>query len=568
MWDEASESVAILQGAGRRLARWTSGFLVLGIVLRLARFGLNYPLWWDESFLAVNFLRRGYLDLLRPLDYGQVCPVLFLWAERATVGLLGFSEASLRLVPLACAIASLFLFRFVASRILAGFPLLMAVSIFAVSFHPIRHAADVKPYASDLLAALVLLAPAVAWWRERESERTVWLWRLAAVSPLAVAVSHPSIFVALGIALGLLPAALKRSRRATLAALTYVSAASATFLALYVLVTRSQAAATLEPMRAQWVAAFPPRTGPLALIKWLAMVHTGGMFGYPCGGENGASTATFLVVVVGAVVLWRRGERTITLALLGPFAMTLIASALRRYPYGGVAHGSPARVAQYLAPSICLLAGLGAGWLIEQVKSPGRRYRLRVMVLAGLCGAGVAPLALDAAHPYRAVHAERARAFARAFWPDFDRDAEPVCLRWDVEIEPWDATNLNVAVYLCNQRIYSPRRKQGLGPNLRAVSATRPIRCVLPLADPTSPRVAAWLRRMSEIYQLRSSRSMDVNMAEPEAPPRVEHYTIYEFTPDHSAATWAPFSATDRRIRKTSGIRASESMANTQKQSK
>ena len=72
----------------------------LGVLLRIARYLMDYPLWWDEAFVAVNFIRRDYLDLLRPLDYGQVCPILFLWCELAIVKLLGFSEWSLRLFPL------------------------------------------------------------------------------------------------------------------------------------------------------------------------------------------------------------------------------------------------------------------------------------------------------------------------------------------------------------------------------------------------------------------------------------------------------------------------------------
>ena len=45
---------------------------------------------------------------------------------------------------------------------------------FAVSFYPIRHGAEIKPYACDLLAALVLLALAVEWMRSPESSR--WWW--------------------------------------------------------------------------------------------------------------------------------------------------------------------------------------------------------------------------------------------------------------------------------------------------------------------------------------------------------------------------------------------------------
>ena len=90
----------------RRLEWVTWAFVVLGVLLRLVRYAMDYPLWWDEAFVAVNFIRRDYLDLLRPLDYGQVCPILFLWAELTLVKLLGFSEWSLRLFPLVCAIAS------------------------------------------------------------------------------------------------------------------------------------------------------------------------------------------------------------------------------------------------------------------------------------------------------------------------------------------------------------------------------------------------------------------------------------------------------------------------------
>ena len=49
----------------------------LGLLVRLVRYLVVYPIWHDEAFLAVNFLDRGYRDLLRPLDYcaGQPHPL-------------------------------------------------------------------------------------------------------------------------------------------------------------------------------------------------------------------------------------------------------------------------------------------------------------------------------------------------------------------------------------------------------------------------------------------------------------------------------------------------------------
>ena len=96
-------------------------FMALGIAMRLLRFGLNYPLWRDEAYLAWNLLDRDYAGLTRPLDYQQVCPLLFLWAgegDRAWCS--GSASGRCGSYPRSSAIASLFVFRHVAGRLLKG----------------------------------------------------------------------------------------------------------------------------------------------------------------------------------------------------------------------------------------------------------------------------------------------------------------------------------------------------------------------------------------------------------------------------------------------------------------
>jgi hypothetical protein len=514
----------------RFVERATWAFVVLGVLLRLVRYAMHYPLWWDEAFVSVNFLKRDYLDLLRPLDYSQVSPILFLWAELTVVKLLGFTEWTLRLFPLLCSVASVVFFRHLAGRVVRGLPLLLAVAIFAVSYHPIRYAAEVKPYASDLLSALLILLAAVEWWRE--PRRVRWLWFLAAISPIALALSHPAIFVATGVAIGLGPAVARTRQVAVRAAYgTFAASTAGAFVALYAVFTRSQAAATLSVMQTQWVAAFPPLADPLALIRWLMTVHTGSMFAYPCGGERGASSLSFLLFAIGAVALWRRRRRTVLLTCLAPFAMGLAASAIKRYPYGGVADGSPARVMQYLVPSICLLAGIGAAVIVAAVRRLRPQMRLIHVGLPALALIGIVPLAAEAFRPYRTVHAHRAREFARRFWPALARGGQPVCLRWDIGVAEWDSTNLNVAVYLCNQMIYSPHRRQQREPEPPVASPGRALHCVLPLADPADSRVGRWLAEIERSYHLSECREVAVDMTSSPAHPRTEHYFVYELVP-------------------------------------
>ena len=234
-----------------RVKRWVGAFVALGVALRLLRLALDYPLWRDEAYLACNVLDRDYAGLTRPLDYQQVCPVLFLWAEKAVIGALGFSEWSLRLVPTAAAVAGMFVFRHVAGRLLRGVAWVMAVAILAVGYTPVRHGGEVKPYATDFLVALAMIGLAVEW--VRNPGRMRFLWALAALGPLAVAVSNPSIFVAAGIGVALAgPVLSTRSRRAIIPFIAFGAATGGTFLVLLRWINAPQSASVMPWMRVYW----------------------------------------------------------------------------------------------------------------------------------------------------------------------------------------------------------------------------------------------------------------------------------------------------------------------------
>jgi Dolichyl-phosphate-mannose-protein mannosyltransferase len=351
-----------------RVACLTWGFVGLGVLVRLVRYLVVYPIWHDEAFLAVNFLDRGYPDLLRPLDYSQVSPILFLWVELTAVRLLGFSEWSLRLFPAICGILGVFLFRSLAARLLRGMALLFAVGIFAAAFYPIRHSAEVKPYSSDLLSALVILALAVNWWRSPAQSR--WWWILCGVVPVLLALSYPAVFVAAAVSLALGQKALQHpAARVRLGYLVFNLIAAASFIGLYFACTFTQATALRSYYRfGYWRDSFPPWQHPWRLPAWLIGVHTGTTMAYPIGGERGASILTLIAVLTGVFVLCRGRRAVIARLLLAPCAVGLATALLGRYPYGGAP-----RITQYLVPSICLLAGLGGAFLVARLPSPWLR---------------------------------------------------------------------------------------------------------------------------------------------------------------------------------------------------
>ncbi len=515
-----------------RVVAWTRAFLAIGVLLRLTRYALRHPLWGDEAFLASNLIDRDFVGLLRPLNYQQVCPLLFLWAEKAISLALGFSEFSLRLIPTIASVTGLFLFRHVAGRLLRGPALVLAVAILAVGFYPIRHGGEIKPYATDFLVALGLLALAIEWLRQPDLDR--YLWGLCLLGPIAVGLSNPSIFIAASVGFVLLVPVVKTRRATTIAALSLFGLATiTTFLILLRLVTKSQSDSVMDMMQGYWVDAFPPRGfGPLAV--WLAKVHTSHMFAYPAGGEHGASTLTTGFCLAAIVAYLRRGSKTILALLLVPFALGLTASFLGRYPYGG-----SARTMQYVAPAIGLMAGLGAAVLLSRIPWERGNARSTGLVLGALMLVGFGLLGWDVAFPYKSVYDRECREFARRFWAEQAVGAEIACARTDfrVALDPKGWRNDRTALYLCHQAIYSSRHRKKESPQLDRVAPDRPLRAVVFQERTTDrPGLASWMAEMSKRYELRSRRELFANRGVVNRAGIFEdRYIIYEFVPRQMA---------------------------------
>src|SRR5437870_434165 len=155
------------------LKAWAVTLVALGVLWRTVRYLGQFPLWGDEAFVCLNFLDRGYRELIQPLRFDQVAPLLFLWAEATVYRLLGSAEWALRLLPFLAGLGSVALFWRLAWSSLSARAALLATGILAISYYPVRHSCEAKPYAFDLLMALVLLVTAQRWLRE--PQRLRWL---------------------------------------------------------------------------------------------------------------------------------------------------------------------------------------------------------------------------------------------------------------------------------------------------------------------------------------------------------------------------------------------------------
>jgi len=358
------------RAARTAIPRATAAIVAMGLLWRVVRYLANWPLWGDEAYLAVSLLTRDFAGLARPLEYYQIAPVGFLWVELAAVRLLGAGEWALRLVPFLAGVGSLLLFRRFAGEVLDRRAALMAVGIFAISFYPVRHATEVKPYATDLLLSLVVTCLARRAW-DRPDAPGAWL-ALTTAAAAGVWASYPLIFVAAGVALVLgVRVGFRPSRRLALS-LGFGAATLASWAAMYLGFARPQALdAPFYQQMPTWEDAFPPVDRPWTLPWWFLRVHAGNMMAYPYGGNNFGSLATAVLVVIGGLVLWRR-DRALLGLLLAPLGPAFVAAAARRYPYG-----TSARISLFLAPAVCLLAGQGlAALFATRLPRPAARRAL------------------------------------------------------------------------------------------------------------------------------------------------------------------------------------------------
>jgi hypothetical protein len=476
-------------------------FVALGVAARAIRFLLCFPLWEDECFLVSNFIDRGFGELLAPLNYHQVAPIGFLAVELALVKLFGFSEWSLRMFPFACGVASVLLFKRLAGRLIDGPARLIAVAAFCASYSGIRYGAEAKPYGVDLFVALVLLTLAVEWWRGRH---VAWMVMLVAATPLAVSLSYPAAFVAVGLSV-FVALVLYFERRRGWAAWAAFNVVLVSSLALVLQVAaKGQSEAELRWMQDYWKDHLPSLLSPWQLVKWFFTTHTGDLLAVPLGGERGASVVSFLLVVAGVVTLARKRQHRLMALCLAPAAFNLAAAFMGRFPYGG-----HVKFSQYLAPAICLLIGIGGGAILSAGREAAviRRRKL-VIALLVLSLIPLGTMARDFVLPYKSATDARYRDFARWLWPSLEFGAEVACLHTDLGLEFAPGTFHDLgwsAMYLCNQRIYSPRHRRGKPIEWNRVSSNWPLHCVEYRAQVyryDEVACQAWLDQMGEHYQL------------------------------------------------------------------
>lgn len=172
--------------------------LIAGAAIRLYVYLQRRDLIIDEANIARNIYERGFKELAQPLDYQQFAPPVFLWMSKLSSLALGTGELALKLYPLLCGVAALWVFY----RLLKDYMPIQAAwyPVSLLSFSPIliRYSSELKQYMPDVFITLLLI------WLARNLPlpatrqlRFVLLWIF--IGSVAIWSSMPSVFVLAGV---------------------------------------------------------------------------------------------------------------------------------------------------------------------------------------------------------------------------------------------------------------------------------------------------------------------------------------------------------------------------------
>jgi hypothetical protein len=338
--------------------------IVIGVMLRAIEMSHGRPLWLDEAMLSLNIASKSFGQLVRPLDYDQSAPLLYLWLERLVVSIAGVSERSLRAIPFVAGVLLVPGTWLVMRRLVGATAAALATVLVALSVTLISFSAEAKQYGTDPLATLIAL-----WFTARvmasPSDNRRWMeLGLAGVGTLLL--SQPAVFVLGGVVLALAVAARARNANSlrNLAAVTAVWAC--VFAILYVTVYR--ATAQNGYMRHFWEGTFlspyaPDFLGRLELFTFAAFTAP-----FLSGAALGNGVAIALVWLLAVVLLWRRSHALATL-LAAPLILAAGACAVGSYAVMD-------RLFLFAAPLTLTAVAVVVAELTERVHVERRTYAL------------------------------------------------------------------------------------------------------------------------------------------------------------------------------------------------
>lgn len=327
--------------------------LLTGVVLRLVYFFHADGLSVTEAYYAENVLARTFTEIFyhRQILPDQPLNALGFYVMQKTATLIwGESAAVLRIYPLLCSLAGLFLFYYICRCCLSAFGASMALAFYALSEWLVVGAGTVSPQAADVLAGL--LAVFMYEQVKRREFPPGGMILLAVAGAAGMWFSYAGILVWLGVLICLTEAIITlRYVRRIPSLMGLIAVWTVSFICLYLVCLSHMVQSQYAWHR--WHVYFSP--GPYwswETLYWTVDVVLQ-MFEHPA--DLAFPLLGVIFFLAGAAGLVRRDPAHAALLIL-PVGLTFLLAGFRLYP--AVGEG-----VIFLLPFVYLLLAAGIAWV-------------------------------------------------------------------------------------------------------------------------------------------------------------------------------------------------------------
>lgn len=329
--------------------------IILGISYRVTLFFQNRNLIIDEANVVRNVYERNLLGLLKPLDYEQYAPPLYLWQLEISSWLFGYSEFAMRLPALIWGIGSLFVFYALNRKLMEGKAAWLALGLLSGAPPIIKYAAEVKQYGPDLCIALILTYAALkadifSWSRRR----FFLFWGIC--GSIAIWASQPSVFVLACIGGYYFAQSVAQKKwsnwklLAPIATIWFVQ-----FAVYFKLILEPQINSDyLQSYHRDFFLFALPKNSEEWQHNWMRLCE---IINNTVGYSQRSVYLSYLFLPLGAIMLFRQSFPRFLL-ICGPVLLTLLAAALHQFSL-------IERVALFILPFMMLTVGLGFATLLR-----------------------------------------------------------------------------------------------------------------------------------------------------------------------------------------------------------
>jgi len=344
-------------------------FISLGIITSFINF-LNFrSLWLDEAMLALNIINKTSLNLLKPLEMGQVAPIGFLLLQKLLCILLGNKDWVLRVIPLVSFLTSIPLFYFLNLKITPKKTLaLYSTAFFSLSWILIYYSSEVKQYMLDVLFSILITYYTLIFLTSRKKKH---LYIYTIIGMTSIWFSNISIIILFTVGLYILYN-IKNNNRNYLDAITPIILWSTSFITYYLLFIHNHP--TKKFMLEYWESSFLP-SNILSIDFYISLFTKIKELIYLLGYNTHPLLVIIPLTVIpsGIIYLFFNNRKYLYLCTF-PIITHLSLSYLKLYPFS-------IRLILYLTPLLIILFTSGAYHIYTIIKTKYSKTSFYILLI-------------------------------------------------------------------------------------------------------------------------------------------------------------------------------------------